>query len=182
VYAVRGDTRSSKVEISATPAILQNGSFEMPTVQAEQYAPADAGWTFTPAKGHIGSGIAANTGVFMQKHTPTPFGTQVAFLQGEATIGKTIRGLSPGVTYRLDFRAAQRATYNTAGQTWQVRWGDQLVGTFGPPRSTPTWADYTLHVTATAAEQTLTFAGTNEHGGDNTVLLDDIRLVPESDK
>jgi YD repeat-containing protein len=76
-------------------------------------------------------------------------------------------------TYAVTFRAAQR---NFGGaQTFQVKVDGNLVGTF--TTAGIAYADYvTATFTVAAGAHTVTFEGLSANGGDNTALLDDVRV------
>ena len=84
----------------------------------------------------------------------------------------------PGAKYSVTFAAAQRA-YSSAngGQTWQVKIDSTVIATFTPPANATNYVDYSTNFTATATTHTLRFVGTDVHGGDNTVFLDNVRLA-----
>ena len=174
-----GASRAS-AEVFATPAILQNAGFETPATTTYVYAPADAGWSFSAQSGNNGAGLSANGSLFTSGSAGAPEGRQLAFLQGTGTFSQVLSGLSPGATYHLLFAAAQRASgasWNTAGQTWKVTLDGSTIATCAPGQAATAFVTYTATFTATAASHTLAFVGTNTRGGDNTVFLDDVRLV-----
>jgi len=52
-----------------------------------------------------------------------------------------------------------------------------VVGNYSPSASSTAYTTYTATFKATAATETLAFAGTDSAGGDNTVFLDDVQLI-----
>jgi hypothetical protein len=127
--------------------------------------------------------VAANGSLFTNGNSNAPSGNQVAFLQRLGTILQTIAGLQPGASYTLFFKAAQRATganWNFSGQTWDVAIDSNSIASFAPDQSATSYTEYNVRFTATMASHTLTFIGTNLHGGDNTVFIDDVRIVRDS--
>ena len=182
VSAVRANGESfNSIEVSAVPTVpslVPNFGFETPSVGNYQYNPSGASWTFTPQSSANGSGIAANNSAFTSANPNAPQGIQVAFLQGVATISQVIQGLVSGMNYTVTFAAAQRNYQQNGGQTWNVTINGAVVGSFAPPRSATSYANYTASFTATAASETLGFAGTDTHGGDNTVFLDNVQIAP----
>ena len=157
---------------------VPNYGFETPGVGTYQYNPGGASWAFTAQSGANGSGIAANGSAFTSANPNAPNGAQVAFLQGSATISQALSGFLPGTSYTVSFSAAQRGSYNNGGQTWNVTMGGTSLGSFSPAASATSYATYSASFTASAATETLSFVGTDTRGGDNTVLLDNIRLLP----
>ena len=86
--------------------------------------------------------------------------------------------LSAG-TYTLDFAAAQRGNYNHGGQVLQVLVDGAAVGRRAsrrPARATRPYAS--VNFTVAAGTHTITIAGLNPHGGDNTALIDNVFVQP----
>jgi hypothetical protein len=109
-----------------------------------------------------------------------PEGFQVAFLQGGgASISTQLEGLIPGAEYRLTFSAAQRAGY--IGQTWNASIDGSVIGSFAPLATETSYVNYTATFNASSENSLLSFTGTNLNGGDNTVFLDDVRILPITD-
>jgi len=166
-------------EVSATPSLLPNGGFESPITGNYQYSPTGASWSFGG-----GAGITANGSTFTSGNAAVPEGVQAAFIQGTGTIIRTVTGLVPGTTYEVVFSAAQRArgaSWNVNGQTWQLSLDGVAVANFVPGQSATAWAGYNARFTATATTHTLSFVGTNFRTGDNTVFIDNVRLVRDAE-
>ncbi len=179
---VTGVETANSSEVSASPAgYVSNFGFETPSVGGYQYNPSGAGWTFTPSSGVNGSGIAANNSGFTSGNSNAPQGAQVAFLQGISNISQTLLGLVSGATYQVTFSAAQRNNIygQQAGQTWLLQVDGMTIGNYSPPESAQSYVDYNATFTASsAASHTISFVGTDTAGGDNTVLLDNVRIAP----
>jgi hypothetical protein len=165
-------------EASATPNFVPNFGFESPSISTYQYNPSGGSWTFTSQSGANGSGITANNSLFSTGNPNVPQGIQSAFLQGLGSISQTLSGFVPGLKYNLTFAAAQRATYQNGGQTWNVQVDNTVIGSYSPAAGATTYTDFTTNFIASAATHTLAFVGTDLHGNDNTVFLDNIRLTP----
>jgi hypothetical protein len=145
------------------------GGFEVPAVGtgffgAFQYGPSGTAWSYAG-----GAGVAGNGSGFTSGNPNAPEGTQVAFLQNiNSSVSQTFTAAAG--TYRVSFRAAQRA-YQPGGGAQQVR---VLVDGADQGTCTPTGATYQSFATAalTLADgiDTLSFAGLT--AGDNTALLD----------
>ncbi|MEK7951627.1 hypothetical protein WKV53_14010 [Luteolibacter sp. Y139] len=164
----------------AVNIINRNLDFETPSLGtgggAYQYNSAGGSWTFTAASGNNGSGLAGNGSAFGNPNAPG--GTQVAFLQGTGTITQTMGGFTPNTGYRLNFKAAQRSGN---AQTWTVKFDGTTIGTYNPGSGATTFADYTTSTfITTSTTHTITFTGTNQPGGDNTIFLDNLvfEVVP----
>ncbi|MBY0526198.1 MAG: hypothetical protein K2R98_22580 [Gemmataceae bacterium] len=147
--------------------------FETPTVgtgtySAFQYNPSGSAWTFTS-----NSGVAGNGSGFTSGNPNAPEGTQVGFLQGDAS------GISQSVTfaagnYALSFYAAQRGNYQPDGdQSIAVLVDGTAVGTF-----VPAGTGYALLTTdaftVTAGTHTIAFQGLTS--GDSTAFLDQVSV------
>jgi hypothetical protein len=163
---------------SATPSLLLEGGFEVPETPTFAYNPAGSAWSFSPDSGGSGSGVARNDSLFTVDNPDAPEGVQVAFVQRTGTITRNVGGLTPGMTYHLVFSAAQRAVYVNGGQTWRVAVDGDTIATFHPGASPTAYSGYCATFTASATSHGIAFAGTNTNGGDNTVFIDDVRLVP----
>jgi hypothetical protein len=155
---------------SAVP--VPDFGFETPASSTYLYNPSGGSWTFSAH-----SGVSANSSGFTAENPPAPQGAQVAFLQQTSSVSQVLGGFTPGTTCAVLFSAAQRK-FGTAGQTWSVTVDGTGIGTFAPPLSATNYVIYSAGFTALAANHTLTFAGTDLHGGDNTVFIDNIRIVP----
>jgi hypothetical protein len=164
--------------VNATPQFVPNFGFETPGIVTYQYNPPGASWTFTAQSGNNGSGITANNSLFSSGNPPAPQGIQAAFLQSTSIISQAISGFVPGVNYSVTFSAAQRATYENGGQTWNVKIDNTVIGSYSPAASATNYSDFTTNFTATATTHTLAFVGTDLHGNDNTVFLDNVRIAP----
>ena len=191
VTAVSSWSAESGTSNMATVAVgpLQNTGFETPALTSGTYSYGLTGgaWSFVAKVNSNGSGIATNNSGFTSYNTVAPQGSQVAFLQGTATISQPVYGLIPGASYTLTFSAAERQTSSHTSQTqgFKVLLDSTLLRTFTPSGTlnsgtTPivsgsTYNDYTVSLTASGTVQTLTFTGTST--SDNTVFLDNIRFV-----
>jgi hypothetical protein len=172
-----GETVNSS-EVSAAPAQLLNKGFETPRIGGYEYTPSGASWTFSGTTGN-GSGITANGSGFTSSNPNTPEGTQVGFVQSFGSISQTLFGFTPGTSYTVTFSAAERAGANqNGGESWIVKIDNSTIGSYNPGPSATSYVDYTATFTATAATHTLSFVGTDLIGGDNTVFIDNVRLVP----
>lgn len=181
-YVVSALTQSGEsdnsFEAGATPQFILNFGFETPTTGTYQYNPPGGSWTFMAQSGANGSGITANNSLFSAGNPVAPQGVQSAFLQSTSSISQAISGFVPGVKYSVTFAAAQRATFQHGGQTWSLKLDNTVLGNYSTALSATNYVNFTTNFTATAATHTLTFAGTDLPGGDNTVFLDNVRLAP----
>jgi hypothetical protein len=178
-----GSESGNSPEVSAIPyspgssAVIANPGFETPVISSYQYNPSGGSWAFTALSGNNGSGISANNSAFTAANPGAPQGLQVAYLQGLSSVSQSVGGFIPGAIYTVTFAAAQRNYQQNGGQTWNMTVDGTVAGSFAPPRSATNYVDYTASFTATAATHTLALAGTDVHGGDNTVFIDNVRLA-----
>jgi hypothetical protein len=187
VTAVSGGLESANSqEVSATPlwpalsGLIANFGFETPVTSTYKYNPTGGSWTFSAQSGANGSGLCANASGFTIGNPNAPQGSQVAFIQGTGSITQTLLGLIAGAIYQVTFSAAQRNNIygQQAGQTWKLTVDGTAIGTYAPPEAAQSYVDYTGSFAATSAgSHALAFVGTDANGGDNTVLLDNVRLA-----
>jgi hypothetical protein len=119
------------------------------------------------------AGVSGNGSGFTSGNPNAPQGSQVAFVQTTGSISQAVT-LNAG-SYTLSFSAAQRATYQSSSQTFQVLIDGVAVGSFTP--ASTSYATLTTSVfTLTAGVHTIGFAGLNPHGGDNTAFIDQVNL------
>jgi hypothetical protein len=166
-------TGGSNGTTTSGTSIIADPGFESPVVAGYIYDPTGSPWTFSGSS-PSGSGISANDSAFTFTNGPAPEGVQVAFLQETGSFSQLINGLVPGAIYSLTFSAAQRAG-NV--QTWNVTMNGATIASYTPSTSISTYTDYTTTFTALAASETLAFIGTDIHGGDNSVFIDNLQLA-----
>jgi hypothetical protein len=161
--------------INTVVPILTNAGFENPNVGAGnyQYNPSGSGlgWTFDTS-----SGVTGNNSAFTSGNPNAPEGNQVAFLQGYGTISQTATFAAAG-TYKINFMAAQRVNGNFSSQTIQVLVDGVVVGYFTPSTTNNgTYTSFTASFTVTAGTHTITFAGSDPDGQDNTAFIDQVQV------
>jgi hypothetical protein len=171
-----GDNTAFIDQVAVNQPALQNVAgikdpdFSSPGVglgsPAFQYRPAGSPWTFSG-----GAGLTGNGSLFTAGNPPAPQGTQVAFLQNTGQVSQSI-DLSAG-TYAINLSAAQRANSQASRQTFRVLVDGTVVGIFTP--SATSYATLTTGpFTVGAGTHTLTIAGLNPNGGDNTAFIDQV--------
>src|SRR5262249_9746672 len=167
--------RATNVSGTATVsfASFRAGGFELPAVGAGffgafQYGPSGTGRSYANGAGGAGKGSG-----FAPGNPPAPEGTQVAFLQSANSSASQTFTAAAG-TYRVSFRAAQRA-FQPGGGAQQVRVlvdGTDL-GTF-----TPAGAAYqafaTPALTLSDGVHPLSLVGLP--AGDNTAFIDNVQI------
>jgi len=159
------------VGIDQLPTSLADSGWEMPVVGngGFQYNPAGSPWAF-----HGSAGLAGNGSAFTSGNPNAPQGSQVAFLQGAGSISQSVA--FPAGTYDIAFSAAQRANVQAGGQTFQVLIDGAAVGTFDSVAGASYTDLVTSSFTVTAGAHTVALLGTDLHGGDNTIFLDQITI------
>ena len=161
--------------VNSTITVPGSG-FESPSMgsglSAYQYSPAGGSWTFT------GAGVSGNGSGFTFGNPAAPEGQQLAFLQGGPTssITQMLAGFQAGGSYTVQFLAAQRGNVSNGGEDFDVYLDFTLLGTFRPG-STSYGALSTPAFTTSAGAHTLKFVGRNSAGGDNTALIDAVRVT-----
>jgi hypothetical protein len=152
---------------------LSDAGFETPEVAkgSFQYDPAGGPWTYTGF-----AGVAFNSSGFTAANAAAPEGTQVAFVQQQGGISQGI--MFPAGTFAVTFRAAQRGNFQTSGQTFRVLLDGSVIATFNNLAGTSYTPLTTSSLTVSAGSHVLTFQGTDLHGGDNTVLIDQVAITP----
>jgi len=138
---------------------------------AFQYNPAGGYWAF-----HGSAGLAANGSAFTSANPAAPRGFQAAFVQATGSISQSVG--FPAGTYDIGFSAAQRGNSQASTQTFEVLVDGHLVAAFNNLAGTTYTTLTTSSFTITAASHTVAFLGTDLHGGDNAVLLDQIVINP----
>ena len=128
-----------------------------------------AGWVATGGYGVnvSGPGPFANNGT-------NPEQDRVAFLQGDATLSQTVWELEDGEAYHLSFAFNARGG-NKPNLYVTVNGETALEYEVNPVGGSEPYYTYVYNFTADSDEAEITFAQTAE--GDNTILIDDVRLV-----
>lgn len=165
----------TKTAVSAgAPTAFPGGDFEMTSIATYQYRPVWQDWTMTG-----GSVIAKNASAFTSGNPSAPAGVYCAILQNGATM-KRNHTFTAG-TWRLRYFAAQRKVSGVGNQqAFRITVGGVEVGEEEPAHSPST--DYKEYVTrpftVPAGAREVNFTSFNPNGGDNSVLIDNIRLEP----
>jgi hypothetical protein len=173
---VEAITRLTITVQSLTPQAANPG-FEVPFTGDYIYNAQGGAWTFSQYAG-AGSGVTANGSDFTSGNAVAPEGVQVAFLQATGTISQTISSFTPGVNYTLQFLASQRQNQTQAGNTFNVLIDNTVIASFAPTQTGTNYVQYTATFTATAVAHKLSFVGSDLNGGDNTVFLDNVQIIP----
>ena len=127
-------------------------------------------WTFAGT-----SGVASNGSALTAQNPVAPQGSQVAFLGAGGDISQGLSGWAAG-TYQIRLFAAQLAG-NAAPQDFQVLIDGVVVDAFVPTGTD--YAQYTTKAfTVSAGPHTVEFQTLNSAGGNGTVLLDYVEVLP----
>jgi len=174
--AATGDASALLDGVSIVPGaegrvVVANPSFEASgTPEAPGYLPAGAGWS----GGGAGT-IAINTngGDFANNGT-IPEQDHVVCLQGTSFIEQTLRGLVAGETYSVSFRYNARSG-NTPTLRMTVDEAVRFEQAAAPVGGTAAYRSGSATFIAAAASAVLRFE--QMEAGDQTVLLDDVRVA-----
>lgn len=170
-----GTNGGSPFNRPSSAPVLSGAGFESPDLgsggPAYQYQPSGTGWTLSP-----GAGVTGNGSGFTASNPNAPEGDQALLLQAAASATQSVSNWQAG-TYRIEFLAAQRLNHQDAQQDFEVYIDSTLVGYY-----TPSSGNYTSLTTApftvSAGTHTIEFRSLNTAGGDNTIFIDDVRIVP----
>ncbi len=177
--AVRGCsaplTTSLVVGTAPAAASFTNLGFEAPSLGGGyQYAPAGAGWSFSPPAGVSGNGNAFTSG-----NPAAPEGTQVGVLQIDAKAVQVVP-LSVGL-YSVSFKAAQRANYQQGVQSIELYVDGVLAGTCTPPDASYTLCQMPAFAIVSPGNHAIALGGAPAPGaGDVTAFIDDVRIEAAS--
>ncbi|HOW63661.1 MAG TPA: immunoglobulin domain-containing protein [Candidatus Paceibacterota bacterium] len=108
-----------------------------------------------------------------------PNGKQVIFIQSDSTINQTVSGLTAGSQYYVHYYENSRTTVTPSLEV-QID-TTTLIPAHAVPAvrgSNPYREVYSDVFTASAASIDLAFAKSNPLGGDSTVLIDNVAIVP----
>src|SRR5690606_32090510 len=154
------------ISVRPSPTVADPG-FEAPAVgagpMAYAYAPGGSAWSFAGS-----SGVAADGSGFTAGNPPAPEGAQAALLQGTGRLSQAV-DVAAGAAgaYRLSFRAAQRANWQTGGyHDFAVLIDGVEAGRFRP--ATTAYEALQLDLVLSAGVHTVAFVGLNSAGGDNS--------------
>jgi hypothetical protein len=159
--------------LPSSSSYLSDPGFEAPAAGQGNYLldPSTSPWTFGGT-----AGLTGNNSPYTSGNPAAPQGAQVALLQGYGSVSQTMT--VPGGAYNVGFSAAQRANAQAGSQTFQVLIDGTAVGTFNSLAGNSYTPLTTGSFALAGTSHTLTFQGTDLHGGDNTVFLDSVSLNP----
>jgi hypothetical protein len=152
---------------SDAPVVIGNAGFEAPATGSYTYGPFTNGWTFQGTSGVQKNGSAFSGALL------APEGAQSAFLQMTGSIGEAIVFPAPG-NYLLGFGAAQRN--GTDHQSFDVTVDGARMCSFTPLSSGSFYRYACALPISSGGSHTLSMAGTNPAGGDNTALIDAVKI------
>jgi len=159
------------VTIDSVENSVTDGSFESPTLVAKTYDCSTDGssWEFSD-----GAGVTTNSSAFTGSNPNTAYGTQVAFLQGGASMSQSVY-LDAG-NYAVSFVAAQRGYYQDTYQEFEVLINGTVIGTFTPATTKYESCQTASFAVSTSGMYTLQFVGLNPDGEDNTAFVDNVAI------
>ncbi len=177
--AVTGDSTALYDAVTIVPRDKSNVVVSNPSFEASGDVPNDGilaglvGWQGT---GTFGVNNTDGTGAYANNGT-APDQNHVAFLNGESSLSQVVSGITPGKPYQVSF-AYNAKTGNSphlkvsAGATVLYEENVSAVGGANPYKTK------TVTFTATDFSAQITIAQTAT--GDQTLLLDDVRVIGES--
>ncbi len=159
------------VSVAVTTQLVRNPSFEIDAV------PGGAGYGGISAwdSNSVFTGLN-RAGMPFLDNGAVPDGLQVAFMQGDAVLSQMIAGLVPGKSYWLQCRYNARTGGSVPAA---MRFGGTQIGVIAP--FTPAGganAFYTVTVPFTPAVSSGLLEIAATPGGDATLLLDAVTVVP----
>lgn len=163
--------------LAAHAQIVQNGSFETPSLNGYSYTynPSDPSWTFSS-----NSGIANGANGF-ELSGSIPNGSQFAFIQTTGTLSQTFTLPSAG-QYQLTFYSAGRVARDGYGGNtiFGAFLNGSQIGSDFTTVSNQAFTANTLIFTGNEGSNTLLFQLKNYYGGDNTAYVDAVSIAPYS--
>ncbi len=165
---------------------ISDGSFEAPALPTSAYtvAPQSSPWKFSGI-----AGVSNNNSPFTQGNPNAPSGTQVAFIQDNASISQTVT-LDAGV-YNLSMFAAQRVNYQSQQQIIEVLIDGADVGLIVPNspvivNNISTVTNYAPYQTwnftvATTGTHSVELLGLSPTSADSTAFIDEVAITPVVD-
>ena len=156
---------------NAVAPVFADGNFTSAAQGSGHYAYDP---TSTPTTFSGSAGVSGNNSAFTNGSTSLENGAEAAFVQGPSSFSQAVAGFEAGQSYRIEFAAAQRSGQN---QNLAVSVDGVSVGSF-----TPNAAGYEQYTSASfsvgAGTHTISFAGLDTAGGDNTAFVTGISIVP----
>ncbi len=140
------------------------------------------GWTQSATNGSGINPVSDGSAPFADNGT-IPNGAQVAFIQADSTLGQTVSGLTPGSQYYVHYYENSRSASGTlppgalelkVGATTVVPAHVVLAVGSGNPYHAVS-SDVFIAESATVG---ITFTKSNPRGGDSTVLVDNVAILP----
>ena len=165
------DCVSTSFFVRNRTTLVLNPSFEDNALAGVGYGQIDD-WIGGSGVNALGQPFTDNGGI--------PDRSQIAFVQGGGILSQTIGGLTPGQGYWVQFGYNTR---NCCGdpaaspQNLAVRFGGVTIGTISNLTS-GSYKPATFLFTPAAASGVLEFAPSLPNGGDRTLLLDAVNIVP----
>jgi len=168
---------------AADPAVVVNPSFEANSFTIFP-GYVDNNGPITGWNAPNGSGLNPAAGSPFADNGTIPDGTQVAFIQSDVTLSQVIGGLVVGERYEVRYFENSRSCCSGTFPSLRVTMGgatvvgDHIVVAVGG--ANPYVAVVSDGFTATAETMELAFIKTNPQGGDTTVLIDNVSVIPFS--
>lgn len=173
------DSTAFVTQVAVAPVIdgLVDGGFETPGLAPNGFAtdPNATAWQFTGTAGISRNGSPFSTNWVEAQNAPQ--GWQTGYLQFNGSMSQSVY-LDTG-NYEITMLAAQRAIYQSSYQEINVYFDGTLEATIDPVNTY--FGTYeTPVIAASAGIHTITLAGVNPNGGDNTAFVDAVTLAASS--
>ena len=162
---------STSFTVRNRTTLVLNPSFEDNSLAGVGYGQIDD-WIGGSGVNTLSQPFADNGGI--------PDRNQIAFVQGGGILSQTIGGLTPGRSYWVQFGYNTRNCCGDVGVSPQhlaVRFGGVTIGTISNITS-GSYKPATFLFAPAAASGVLEFAPSLPNGGDRTLLLDAVNIVP----
>jgi hypothetical protein len=157
------------------PPQVANPSFEVDAVPPFPGYGSITGWTVG------GGGINNSSGPFHDNGT-IPDGEKIAFIQSDGTMSQVVSGFIAGASYQIRYFENARNCCSGTAPFVEVRiGGNTIVAPHAVPPvggSNPYREVISDPFVATASSLELAFIKSNPQGGDTTLLIDNVSIVP----
>lgn len=161
---------------TSSAQIVYNGSFEIPQLSAgiAEYAPPNAGWTWTGAGIMSPPGFVPSNGGYFRPPA-APSGSQLGFMQGAGSSMSQIIALPAYGIYTISYYDAGRSANSGGGgnTTYEVLLDTNVIAEASTVSGQP-FGSQTRTFTSTAGSHTLMFEVVSTTSGSDTAFFDAI--------
>jgi hypothetical protein len=168
----------SIIRRSPNDVVVANPSFEASGTNqvAPGYIPVVAGWT------KLGGGMLINqTGGAFADNGAIPDGGNVLCLQSGVSVSQTLHDLSPGMNYQLSLYVNSRESTATPSALVKIGGSTAFSGAVTSVGGSNPYQTLTYTFTAASTNATLTISNSTATVTDSTLLVDNVRVIKQSD-